>query len=140
MSRDPILTFRLPLPQRDTSPNARVSPWVKAKAVASMRQYAWASTLSALEGCDFPRGAPQYTLSLTYCLPDKRRRDLDNLFSASKAQRDGIADALLVDDVVFEYDKIVRHYGEPPGLLVAIEAGPADGHQGQQELASSLTA
>ena len=122
MSRDPILTFRLPLPQRDTSPNARVHPQVKAKATASMRQYAWATTLSALEGCDFPRAARQYTLSLTYCLPDRRRRDLDNLFSASKAQRDGIADALLVDDVVFEYGRIARLYGEPPGLIVSVVA------------------
>jgi crossover junction endodeoxyribonuclease RusA len=37
-------------------------------------------------------------LSLTFCPPDKRRRDDDNCISSFKAGRDGIAEALGIDD------------------------------------------
>lgn len=40
-------------------------------------------------------------LSLVFCPPDLRRRDDDNLVAAFKSGRDGIADALGVDDSQF---------------------------------------
>lgn len=37
-------------------------------------------------------------LSLTFCPPDRRKRDDDNLVAAFKAGRDGIAQAMGIDD------------------------------------------
>lgn len=42
-------------------------------------------------------------LSLTFCPPDNRRRDLDNLLAACKPGIDGLAMALGIDDARFEY-------------------------------------
>lgn len=41
------------------------------------------------------------TLSVVFCPPDRRRRDLDNCLSAIKGSVDGIADALNFDDTNF---------------------------------------
>jgi crossover junction endodeoxyribonuclease RusA len=38
---------------------------------------------------------------MTFCPPDKRRRDRDNLIASMKAATDGIADALGTDDSKF---------------------------------------
>ena len=35
---------------------------------------------------------------MEFCPPDQRKRDTDNMFAACKAHRDGIADAIKVDD------------------------------------------
>ena len=40
-------------------------------------------------------------IGLIFCPPDKRRRDLDNLFSSMKHTLDGVASALGVDDSQF---------------------------------------
>ena len=38
---------------------------------------------------------------MTFCPPDHRRRDLDNIIASMKAANDGIADALGIDDSRF---------------------------------------
>ena len=40
-------------------------------------------------------------VKFTFHPSNKRRRDIDNLISATKAHRDGIADALNIDDSRF---------------------------------------
>ena len=42
-------------------------------------------------------------LDVTFNPPDNRKRDLDGMFSASKAGFDGIADALAVNDYRFAF-------------------------------------
>lgn len=42
-------------------------------------------------------------LDVTFNPPDNRKRDLDGMFSASKAGFDGIADALSVNDYRFAF-------------------------------------
>jgi crossover junction endodeoxyribonuclease RusA len=42
--------------------------------------------------------APRAMLILTFCPPDRRRRDDDNLVAAFKSGRDGLAEALGIDD------------------------------------------
>lgn len=41
-------------------------------------------------------------LTLTFCPPDKRKRDLDNLYASFKAYQDGMMDLLGVDDCKIE--------------------------------------
>lgn len=37
-------------------------------------------------------------LRITFCPPDRRRRDIDNMLGAMKSQLDGVADVIGVDD------------------------------------------
>ena len=47
-------------------------------------------------------------LKITFVMPDKRQRDLDNCLAASKAGLDGLADALGVNDKMFHPIQISR--------------------------------
>lgn len=61
-------------------------------------------------------------LKLTFAMPDKRGRDLDNLLAASKHAIDGIATALTINDKQFSPITIVR--GEVvKGGAVLVEVG-----------------
>lgn len=61
-------------------------------------------------------------VTLTFCPPDKRKRDLDNLLAASKAVLDGVAAALLMDDREFEPVTLKRGELVKGGALV-LEVG-----------------
>lgn len=97
------MLIALPWPDARLSPNARVH-WsartgVKAKARADAR----IATFAAL-GCDLRElrqalaGDAPIALTITFHPPDARHRDDDNMIASFKASRDGIADALGVDD------------------------------------------
>ena len=89
------MTITLPLPKRSLSPNARTHWRAKAKITRMARQVARLRTLEALGG----RQAPALTsYTLAFHFPTSRRRDDDNWSAACKAYRDGIADALGIDD------------------------------------------
>lgn len=89
------MTIILPLPDKRLSPNARGHWSGLSKAKKSARELAYLTTLSALGG------KPAPTLSryrLAFFFKVSRRRDDDNWSAACKAYRDGIADALQIDD------------------------------------------
>lgn len=50
---------------------------------------------------------------LVFSPPDKRHRDDDNLIAMFKSGRDGIADAIGIDDVHFVTQFEVRDIGKP---------------------------
>jgi len=92
---DPILTIRLPLPPAILSPNARCHWAKKSAAVKKARKAAKLATLAAITGWEKP--APtHYTLHFSF--PTALRRDDDNAAASFKSYRDGIADALGIDD------------------------------------------
>lgn len=87
----------LPWPPRELSPNAR-SHWAKkAKAAKSYRHACRIITFAS--GIKAPEG--RILLVLEFVPPSRQRRDDDNLVAAFKAGRDGIADALGIDDSRF---------------------------------------
>jgi hypothetical protein len=89
------MTIILPLPDRRLSPNSR-SHWSGlSKAKKAARQLAYLTTLSALQGKPSPC-VSRYRLDFYFSV--RRRRDDDNFAAACKAYRDGIADALRIDD------------------------------------------
>jgi len=55
-------------------------------------------------------------MKITFYPPDRKRRDDDNMIASFKAARDGLADALGVDDRRFRPE---YHFGEPddPGRV-----------------------
>lgn len=58
------------------------------------------------------------SLDLIFEMPDKRHRDADNCLAAAKGALDGLADALFVNDKLFDPITIRRRAGIKPGRLV----------------------
>jgi len=87
----------LPWPPAACSPNARVHWSKKSRAAKAYR--AACHMLAKQAGLQSPVG--QALLVVEFVPPDRRRRDDDNLLAMFKAGRDGLADALGIDDNVF---------------------------------------
>jgi crossover junction endodeoxyribonuclease RusA len=89
-------TLTLPFPDPRLSPNKRSDRrWLTgARNIARNTGYFAAKEA----GLRIPDRTPLH-LSLTFCPPDNRRRDVDNLLSSCKSVLDGIFQALGVDDV-----------------------------------------
>jgi crossover junction endodeoxyribonuclease RusA len=89
------MTITLPLPSAKLSPNARVHWRTRAALTKLHRQRAKFRTLEAA-GLSTPPAFAGYSLAFHW--PNDRRRDDDNAEASTKAYRDGIADALHLDD------------------------------------------
>lgn len=88
--------IRFPWPPKELSPNARKD----RRAISGLRKRyrtacAWEARLKGAMAED------QSVLAITFCPPDKRRRDLDNMLASFKAGIDGITDATGVDDALW---------------------------------------
>ena len=113
----------LPWPPAALNPNqARKHHWsVRSKAAKKYRaDCAWLAKAAQLrvpaEGC--------INVRLEFYPPDRRIRDDDNLIAAFKAGRDGVADALGVDDKRFRMGATEIREKRPNGAVVMlIEAG-----------------
>lgn len=90
----------LPWPPKELSPNARAHWRKKAPITKAYKEACWALAKEA--GLS---GLPGYTgrlhLWLTFCPPDRRHRDDDNMIASFKAGRDGLALAMGIDDKRF---------------------------------------
>lgn len=96
-----MITISLPIPHRRISPNGRGHWKTKSKHTKLARQRAKLRTLEALGQHFHARGLPVPVFagySLRHYFPTAAERDDDNADGACKAYRDGIADALGVDD------------------------------------------
>lgn len=105
---EPIVV-ELGWPHRDLSQNARVHFAVRARATKEARKEAGWLTKYAMPKGWVHDGKP-LALKITVCPPDKRRCDLDGIIGRTKAARDGIADALDVDD--WHFHPITAAWGE----------------------------
>ena len=107
-----VITLSLPWPHKDLSPNARVHWRPRAKVIKAARTEAYALMFAGMtlreRGRLYLR--EKLRVSFTFHPKDKRRRDVDNLISSTKAHRDGIADALGIDDSNFI---LTAEIGEP---------------------------
>lgn len=101
----------LPWPPRVLSPNARSHWAVKSKAAKAYRNVCRLVAHEAgLRGIDWDGTVH---LWITFYPPDRRARDDDNLIASLKNGRDGLADALGIDDKRFRIhpwvsDKVVK--------------------------------
>jgi crossover junction endodeoxyribonuclease RusA len=59
-----------------------------------------------------------FKVSITFHKPDNRKRDDDNIIASFKAGRDGVADALNVDDNRFEVSYKVSKENVKGGMVV----------------------
>ena len=115
----------LPWPDKRLSPNARLHWAVKAAAKGKARTDACRLTVCAvplsvkksLRAVDLP-----IPITVTFYPPDKRHRDDDNMVGSFKSLRDGIADALGVNDRRFRPHYIFAE-PEKPGRIEVVLPG-----------------
>lgn len=96
-----MTSVTLPWPAKELSPNARVHWGAKSRAKAAARDYAGKATLADIPPATrqaIAHGDDPIPMKVVFYPPDKRRRDDDNMVGSFKSLRDGIADALGVDD------------------------------------------
>ena len=96
------------------SPNARTHWAVKAKASKACRQIAFWQTKEAKAKVDW---GGVIHVWIDFYPPDRRSRDDDNLISAFKPYRDGIADALGLDDKRFRIHPEIKEETRRPGCI-----------------------
>lgn len=99
-SEHAALSVALPWPDRRLHPNGRIHWAPHAAAKKAARAYAHAITCATSTPAQRAalKAAGAVNVSMTFNPPDNRRRDDDGMIASMKAARDGIADAIGVDD------------------------------------------
>ena len=119
-----MIRIELPWVTATLNPNRRNGThWSWAHAAKSKRAAdAHALALQAMRSANGSPAKGAVHLVVTFCPPDKRRRDLDNLFASLKADLDGVALALGIDDSAFEPVILMRGEPQKPGRVI-LEVG-----------------
>ena len=117
------MVITLPWPSSKLSPNARLHWRAKVGPKQDARRIAgWCAVTAAgfSERRDDLRAfTDPIAITVTFCPPDKRRRDRDNMIASTKHAFDGVADAFGIDDYRFHPTYKI---GEPvKGGCVSIE-------------------
>lgn len=103
------ILVELAWPDKSLSPNARVHWGALSRAKKKAKDDAfWAAKYVIPKG--FKHTGDRLSFVVTAYPPDKRARDDDNIVAQMKSARDGIADALGVDDTLFDQR---FQWGEP---------------------------
>ncbi len=108
----------LPWPPKDLSPNARVHWSKKSKAAKAYRAACWALCREAGLTVDWEGAIHAW---IDFFPPDRRHRDDDNMIAAFKSGRDGLANALGVDDKRFRIHPYVQ---DQIGGMVKVRLSP----------------
>jgi hypothetical protein len=114
----------LPWPDKSLSMNARVHWSVKSKATKKARKFGYFAAIQAgwVSGAE-PKG--RLHLWMTFYPPTKAIPDDDNMHTRFKPYRDGIADALGIDDKRFISHPLVSTEVRKGGqVVVRITGGP----------------
>ena len=113
-----VIRVELDFPPAELFPNrAKGTHWGKLYKIRS--DYREASTWLAkhqIKGWKHHGGLIK--LTITFDMPDTRKRDADNCLAAAKGALDGLADALFVNDQLFQPILIFRVEGKKPGRLI----------------------
>jgi crossover junction endodeoxyribonuclease RusA len=112
----------LPWPPKELTPNAkRRKHWRVYRPITKKyrEQCAWLAIEAGFKGLNG-------SMTITFYPPDHRPRDDDGMIGAFKAGRDGVADAMGVDDYTFRpayrFEGVVKG-----GQVVVTIGGEADG-------------
>jgi Holliday junction resolvase RusA-like endonuclease len=114
--------INLPWPDRGLSPNARSGHWAVAARLKRNAREDTAMLVRAELGPDVKAigarlaAAGSIPIEVRFYPPDRRRRDDDNMVASFKAARDGLADALGVDDRKFRPRYVIAD-PEKPGRV-----------------------
>ena len=104
------IEIELGWPAKALSPNSRVHFMALSRAKKAAKTEAYWAT-KTVKPLDWTHDGTRLPIRIIAYPPDKRARDDDNLASSLKASRDGIADALGIDDKLFEQQPVL--WAEP---------------------------
>ena len=113
MEQKPCNQVLLPWPPKVLSPNARAHWRARSKAAKAYRYSCFMG--AKLGGLVAPVG--RLLLVIEFLPPNRARRDDDNLIAAFKSGRDGLADALGVDDSLFVTQCMLSDEVRPGGAV-----------------------
>lgn len=113
-----VIRVELDFPPAELFPNrAKGTHWGKLYKIRSdYRETCTWLAKHQLKGWKHKGG--NIKLTITFEMPDKRKRDADNCLAAAKGALDGLADALFVNDQLFQPIMIYRVEGEKLGRLI----------------------
>lgn len=115
-----VVSFELAWPAPELSPNHTGHWRMKAAAKKAARGEAYIICREAIAGAWIAEQREEaVSVSLTFCPPDRRPRDMDNCLASCKAYIDGISDALGINDQRFTYQ--LRWGGIVKGGKVEVE-------------------
>lgn len=115
--------IELPLPVKALWPNGRAHWTVKARETRKHRQWAFVMTKLANDAGLIPPLGDRVNWSVIVHPKTRNVIDRDNAYSSLKSYADGIAQALGVDDKLFNTPSLT--FGDPiKGGLVRIEIHP----------------
>lgn len=119
------MIITLPWPDKRLNPNSRAHWRQMASAKAAAREGARILTFGAMQSFEKTKadyaGLERISYIVAFYPPDRRWRDDDNMIASFKAARDGIAEAMGVDDRRFAAHYFFRP-SEAPGR-VEVEIG-----------------
>lgn len=98
--------LKFPWPDSKLSPNGRRDRRSITRTRYGARYVAWCIVKKA----DLALPEVPLQISLRLCPPNKRRRDMDNVYSAFKSYQDGLFRALNLDDSLIR--RVVMEWGE----------------------------
>ena len=115
----------LPWPHKHLNPNSRKHWTQKAKATREYRDECYWETISqVVQPNKFKKHIIDWEgtihVIVEFYPPDKRRRDDDNVFASFKAGRDGIADALSVNDRRFRMHPVLSDETVKGGKVIVL--------------------
>lgn len=120
------LDIKLPWPSSALMPNRKHGQhWAKTQgAKVTAKHDGYYAAKNAL-GLNTLAAADRLAVRLTFAMPDRRPRDLDNLLSACKPALDGIARALGINDRAFRPLTLIDALDVDKAgfVLVEIQAG-----------------
>lgn len=116
------MKFTLPFPPQQLNPNKRLHWAIKRKYTMAYRQECMGRVwrqVGLQQAREFFVGhSGEFNVKITFHKPDNRKRDDDNIIASFKAGRDGVADALNVDDNRFVVTYSVSKENVKGGLVV----------------------
>lgn len=117
------MTITFPWPNSKLNPNARLHWAQLAKAKAAARgeaMYTVKAQMPLHVRQSVSQGQEPIPMTIRFFPPDNRRRDDDNMVASFKALRDGIADALGVDDRRFRPNYVFADPMKPGKIEVEL--------------------
>ena len=116
--------IELPWPHKDLNPNARVHWTKKASAAKMARDTAFKITLVTMQCLSISLDkSKKINFVIEFYPPGKRKYDDDNLIASFKPYRDGIADALRINDVSFKTIANIKEVVKGGKVIVKLTNG-----------------
>lgn len=120
-------TIRLDFPSPSLFPNRTKGKHWGALHAAKTQAKELAFFLTKQQTQGWTPTTEDLRLTVTFLMPDRRKRDADNCLAAAKSTLDGMALALGVDDFQFQPVQVYRRFGVKPGsMIVEIDDGKDD--------------